>query len=205
MVKDRRQIAARLQMSSGSVPRVLSRLCQVYESQMRVDSCASRRNRTGYRVRSNKMKQESLDPEPTRTNAVVRMIGELAAMRLLIDALEGEILAAPECQNQRSNSDRLAEPIRAAAEPRGPACPAYSHRDKETAGFAVLRRPLSPRLNQVLQLLHRGLTNLEMARELGVRRSTAGRMRQTLYVRLGVHSASQALDAACRLGLLEAG
>lgn len=61
---------------------------------------------------------------------------------------------------------------------------------------------LPPRMRQVLDALHRGLTVADTARELHVDEGTVRAHRGRLYRRLGAHSSRGALARARALGLL---
>lgn len=128
------------------------------------------------------------------------IVEKITACKSMIDALEDEILAILRCEGQDVILARQrAQPTCTAGAPH-PSTPQFG---KESIGFNCLRRQLSPRQMQVLQLLRNRLTSREIADGLGIRCSTVGRIRQVLYTRLGVHSAAQALVAANRLGVLQ--
>ena len=147
------------------------------------------------------MKSTSHPADHRTADAVVSIREKIAACRSTIDALEDELLAIAQRQGQCiGRACERPELPRAADLPD----PVPSRSENESAGFSSLRRPLSPRQMQVVELLRRGLTSSEMAHELGLRRSTVGRIRQAVYTRLGVRGAAQALVAARRLGLLAA-
>ena len=66
-----------------------------------------------------------------------------------------------------------------------------------------LREPLSEREREVLQLLARGASNLEIAHELVIVVDTVKRHVSHIFSKLGVHSRVQALRRARELGLLD--
>jgi DNA-binding NarL/FixJ family response regulator len=69
-------------------------------------------------------------------------------------------------------------------------------------GAAKADRLLTPRQQQVLQALCRGLSNKEIARELGMEEQTVKGHVSAAFRVLNVVSRTQALDAARRAGLL---
>lgn len=64
---------------------------------------------------------------------------------------------------------------------------------------------LSVREREVLALLARGLSNKELARELSVSENTVKTHLANLYAKLGARRRTEALAAARRMGLPEAG
>ncbi len=62
---------------------------------------------------------------------------------------------------------------------------------------------LSPRQQQVLELMAEGMTNNEIGEELGVTERTVKAYAQELYDKLGVRNRAGAVAEAAKLGLLE--
>lgn len=62
---------------------------------------------------------------------------------------------------------------------------------------------LSPRQQQVLELMAQGMTNNEIGEELGVTERTVKAYAQELYDKLGVRNRAGAVAEAAKLGLLE--
>ena len=62
--------------------------------------------------------------------------------------------------------------------------------------------PLTDRQRYVVTAIAHGLTNQEIADELGLSLETIRYYRSAAYRRLGVHTSSQAVRAAVRLGIL---
>jgi DNA-binding NarL/FixJ family response regulator len=62
--------------------------------------------------------------------------------------------------------------------------------------------PLTPRENQVLQLLAEGLTNKTIALRLGIKETTVKFHVNSLLAKLGAQSRTEAVTRAARLGLL---
>jgi len=74
---------------------------------------------------------------------------------------------------------------------------------QEDVGTARPTRTLSPRQVQMIQLMHKGIKDSEVAAQMGVKLTTVKQTKQALYRRLGVHSAIAALNQARQLGLLD--
>ena len=78
----------------------------------------------------------------------------------------------------------------------------------ETTDSSFVRRPSSPieplsaREIEVLRLMAEGLTNREIARQLIISVSTVKRHTANIYNKLDVHSRTQAVAQAKRLGIL---
>jgi DNA-binding CsgD family transcriptional regulator len=84
------------------------------------------------------------------------------------------------------------EPVRTTTDEGAEARPAASPVDS----------PLSPREQHVLALLARGLSNKELARELGVSANTVKTHLANVYEKLGARRRTEAIAAARRLGLI---
>lgn len=61
---------------------------------------------------------------------------------------------------------------------------------------------LTPRQQQILELLAQGLTRSEIAAELWVSSGTVSTHQRLIYARLGVHNAHGAVAAGYQTGLL---
>lgn len=85
---------------------------------------------------------------------------------------------------------------------------AAAEREDDTVVFEVPRVDasggphLSPRQQEVLELMARGLTNGEIGTELGVTERTVKAYAQELYDKLGVRNRAGAVAEAAKLGLL---
>ena len=83
---------------------------------------------------------------------------------------------------------------------------AASQGDDETMVFEVPKVDvgphLSPRQQQVLELMAEGMTNNEIGEELGVTERTVKAYAQELYDKLGVRNRAGAVAEAAKLGLL---
>lgn len=79
--------------------------------------------------------------------------------------------------------------------------------DYEEACAALAREacPLTKREYEVLQLLQRGLTNQEIALELGLSPGTIRNYTSSLYDKLGVRNRLAAVTRAVEIGLLTMG
>jgi len=66
-----------------------------------------------------------------------------------------------------------------------------------------MEEPLTPREEQVLQLVAAGLTHKEIAGRLGIRAKTVRNHLDNLYSKLGIHGRVQAVLHAIRLGLID--
>lgn len=69
---------------------------------------------------------------------------------------------------------------------------------------AFLGKPLSHREHQVLLAMARGLVNSEIAVELGVSENTIKTTSVRLFIKLGVHTRSEAVAFGCHGGLIPA-
>jgi DNA-binding CsgD family transcriptional regulator len=78
-------------------------------------------------------------------------------------------------------------------------------RDQSEGSTAGVGPDLTPRQEEVLQLLAEGLDTHQIARRLGVAVETARNHIRSLFRRLGVHSRLEAVIAGRRLGLLDDG
>jgi NarL family two-component system response regulator LiaR len=102
----------------------------------------------------------------------------------------------------------LADTIRAVAAGRVAITPAVAHlvRDARTGpapAAAPGGPPLTPRERDVLAHLARGLSNAEVAAQLGVGIKTVETHRAALHRKLGVHNASELIVAALRHRLID--
>ena len=82
----------------------------------------------------------------------------------------------------------------------------YAHQPKragEHSKAQPLREPLSEREREVLQLLARGASNLEIAQELVIVVDTVKRHVSHIFAKLGVQNRVQAVRRAQELGLLD--
>jgi DNA-binding NarL/FixJ family response regulator len=70
----------------------------------------------------------------------------------------------------------------------------------KVGGYTAGRRPLSPRMQDVLRCGARGYTAAQTAEELGVTVSTVRTERAATYARLGVTNMAAACMAAVRRG-----
>lgn len=97
-----------------------------------------------------------------------------------------------------TRGERLrSDPARAAAEGTAPTA-----RPDASTPAPPVDSPLSPREQHVLALLARGLSNKELARELGVSANTVKTHLANLYDKLGARRRTEAIAAARRLGLI---
>ncbi|MDQ3932863.1 MAG: LuxR C-terminal-related transcriptional regulator [Actinomycetota bacterium] len=145
------------------------------------------------------------DPRVSRVHASLRKdagaviltdLGSSAGTRV-----NGEDVTGPRVLR---HGDRIAfGPIEAVFED-----PAMAAQPEETT--IVLEVPkvetgphLSPRQQQVLELMAEGMTNNEIGEELGVTERTVKAYAQELYDKLGVRNRAGAVAEAAKLGLLE--
>ncbi|MFN2556999.1 MAG: FHA domain-containing protein [Nitriliruptorales bacterium] len=145
------------------------------------------------------------DPRVSRVHASLRKeagaviltdLGSSAGTRV-----NGEDVSGPRVLR---HGDRIAfGPIEAVFED-----PAMAAQPEETT--IVLEVPkvetgphLSPRQQQVLELMAEGMTNNEIGEELGVTERTVKAYAQELYDKLGVRNRAGAVAEAAKLGLLE--
>ncbi len=146
-----------------------------------------------------------IDPRVSRVHASLRKeagaviltdLGSSAGTRV-----NGEDIAGPRVLR---HGDRIAfGPIEAVFED-----PAMAAQPEDTT--IVLEVPkvetgphLSPRQQQVLELMAEGMTNNEIGEELGVTERTVKAYAQELYDKLGVRNRAGAVAEAAKLGLLE--
>ncbi|MCL4297721.1 MAG: hypothetical protein KJ077_18410 [Anaerolineae bacterium] len=81
--------------------------------------------------------------------------------------------------------------------------PVYADLTSPDAGEAALPEPLSPREQEVLQLIAAGLTNREIAAQLVVSPETVKKHTGSIYAKLGVRSRTEAAARARELDLLD--
>jgi len=72
-----------------------------------------------------------------------------------------------------------------------------------TPGGNALPDPLTPREQEILELVAAGLTNLEIAERLIVSPETVKKHAASIYAKMGVHSRTEAAARARELGLLD--
>ena len=75
-------------------------------------------------------------------------------------------------------------------------------RAESSTGLRLIER-LTPRENTVLQLLAAGLSNIEIARELGISLSTVKYHNTNLFGKLDAKTRLEAISRANKLGLLD--
>jgi len=144
------------------------------------------------------------DPRVSRVHAEIRREASAVIIADLGSAagtkVNGEVIEGPRVLQ---HGDRVSfGPVTAAFE--DPA--AASQREDQTVVFDVPKVEtgphLSPRQQQVLELMAEGMTNSEIGEELGVTERTVKAYAQELYDKLGVRNRAGAVAEAAKLGLL---
>jgi two-component system response regulator NreC len=80
----------------------------------------------------------------------------------------------------------------------------FISRSAEEADQAALGESLTPREQEVLELLAEGLSNEEIAERLVISRHTVARHRENLMRKLGLHNRSELVKYAIRKGIIRA-